>query len=171
VKFRIGFVSNSSSSSFIVAFSKKPSSLDDLQQALFGENERYYSPWGDWALKVFEENSWPVEKIAGVVLNDLKDQKPMTKEEVIEAFKARYYSDDLDEDPCLFKNEKGETDWEALRDAEAELGEKEALKFIEKNKGKLFFDLTYSDNDGHMYSSMEHGDLFARLPHFKFSHH
>lgn len=39
MKIRNGFVSNSSSSSFIVSFDKKPSSAEELREILFGDKE------------------------------------------------------------------------------------------------------------------------------------
>ena len=44
MKIRNGFVSNSSSSSFVVAFDKKPETVEELKKLLFGEEEVYGNP-------------------------------------------------------------------------------------------------------------------------------
>ncbi len=43
MKIRTGFVSNSSSSSFVVAFPHKPESAEDVKKMLFGKQEWHYS--------------------------------------------------------------------------------------------------------------------------------
>jgi len=72
VKIRTGFVSNSSSSSFIIALDKKPKSVDDVQKLLFGsdfnaeENVEYY----DYKLSQ--------GKVADIVFNDINRAKKIT---------------------------------------------------------------------------------------------
>jgi hypothetical protein len=67
MKIRTGFVSNSSSSSFIVAFAKVPESQEELQQMLFGDDEKF-SIYGDTFLTA---------DVAAVVWRDLKVAKPI----------------------------------------------------------------------------------------------
>ena len=43
MKIRTGFVSNSSSSSFVVAFSHRPKSVKDLKEMMFGKQEWHYT--------------------------------------------------------------------------------------------------------------------------------
>jgi len=42
MKVRNGFVSNSSSSSFIVAWNKKPESVEEVKNILFGDAKTHY---------------------------------------------------------------------------------------------------------------------------------
>ena len=60
---------------------------------------------------------------------------------------------------------------EAYNKATDVAAEKIAAKFIDENKGKVFILFSYCDNDGRYFCTLEHGDLFHRLPHLKISHH
>ncbi|KKK77527.1 hypothetical protein LCGC14_2852710, partial [marine sediment metagenome] len=57
MKIRQGFISNSSSSSFIVAFPKIPKNQNELQTMLFGDKESYGTPW----------QNWPAQQVASTV--------------------------------------------------------------------------------------------------------
>jgi hypothetical protein len=70
MKIRIGFVSNSSSSSFLVGLKQKPRTRGELRDLMFGELE------GD---VVVYDDSLSIDNVVCRVFNDLKDKTPMTK--------------------------------------------------------------------------------------------
>ena len=156
----MGYVSNSSSSSFIVAFPKKPESVGDVQKILFGDEEYYYSPYGD---------RFEVEEIANVVYNDIKNQEANDFVRMHESVGNGWFAGSLDVD--LFRKEDDKIDWEEYSAENGKIVDKIILDFMKKNKGSFFYVFDYSDNDGEMYSSMEHGDLFDNLDYIKTSHH
>jgi hypothetical protein len=81
MKIRNGFVSNSSSSSFLVAFDKVPESLEEVKNIMF-PNEEYNKT----------EEGFEILNLANDIFKNLI--KPLTKEEVLEIFKegtSRYY--------------------------------------------------------------------------------
>lgn len=70
MKIRAGFVSNSSSSSFIVAFKKIPESEQELHEMLFGKEQ--------YIIKVYDEYSLSTMDIAKRVFNDLKNKNEIS---------------------------------------------------------------------------------------------
>jgi len=47
----------------------------------------------------------------------------------------------------------------------------DAKAFLKNNEGKFIFIVSYSDNDGSVGSTMEHGNIFRHVPHETISHH
>ena len=98
MKIRNGFVSNSSSSSFVVAFPKKPKSFDDVYEMMFYGKEGSIQPFTS-----FSEISY--KKIAMRVWDDIKSTDksknksdtysdmsvPATKEQIVYQFSNRYH--------------------------------------------------------------------------------
>jgi hypothetical protein len=178
MKIRNGFVSNSSSSSFIVKFPSVPKSVDDVIEILFGDKTKYRSPYGD--------NMWDVSKVAKTVFNDIQEQG----DNITEAIKLLSYSHMC---PIEYNDyQKISGDWrsmdhEAYNSACEECGKKEfekfySLKKIRKDKlskiegkdisgGEILYVFSYSDNDGEYFSDLEHGGLFDKVEHIVISQH
>jgi len=173
MKTRNGFVSNSSSSSFIVFFPKEPKSAEDVKNILFNEDQTVYGCYDDL---------YSVDQVAETVWNDICSQKINNFEEALEelssggAYDAPSYSD--------FEHIK---DWREKSDAYdnalniyANKKMKELFN-IRKQKLKkinnepiddvLFYIFSYSDNDGSYGSALEHGSLFNKLKNIRISHH
>lgn len=160
MKIRHGFVSNSSSSSFIVAFPHKPKSATELQKMLFGNEEVYPSP--------FEDKQWTAQTIAEVVWRDLEKQKPSNLDGMQKAVCGGW----IEGQPDFDDFRKGdETDWDAHSKACDEFSRKYVKDFADRHPNAVVFTFVYSDNDGDMFSAMEHGTLFERIPHSRISHH
>lgn len=170
MKIRNGFVSNSSSSSFVVAFDKKPETVEELKKLLFGDEEVYGNPYRHGN----EPRGWTAQQVAETVFHDLKDQSPMTVDEVREEFNSGHLSGSPDFPFGCFetgKEEEGRKRWKEWEERNKAFCDSKADFFMSEYKGKQFFRFSYSDNDGAYYSALEHGDLFEKLPHFQISHH
>lgn len=188
MKTRIGFVSNSSSSSFIVCFPHKPADVVDMQRMLFGSETRYENPYqyGN------EPTSWAASEVAETVFRDVVDQKPLTLSEIAAELDHHYdtnvtvddterpeYPDypselwDMDlksreRHPAYKEYVKKEKEYQKKSRIWAE---KMAASFIANARSGEFYKFSYSDNDGVFQSALEHGDLFKNLPHIRVSNH
>jgi hypothetical protein len=95
MKKRNGFVSNSSSSSFIVAFSKTPESVDELQKMLFDDKLEYPYPYPDLIDSMDDKYkpplSWPTKDIAHDVWNSLHHKQPLTNHQVLDEIISGYF--------------------------------------------------------------------------------
>lgn len=174
MKIRKGFVSNSSSSSFLVLFPKEPKNADDVKNMIFSEDqESFFGPYS---------GQWSVKQVAETIWEDIKSQEKnnlVAAREELEhggADDAPSYSD--------FSHIK---DWNEKSDSYNEAIEKYADKkmkeFFNLRKLKLkklnneevnhsvLYIFEFSDNDGDYYSALEHGDIFRRLKYIRISKH
>lgn len=167
MKLRSGFVSNSSSSSFVVAFPKVPETVEEMQAMLF-HSEKWFYGW-DYSWDASREpDLWPTEEIAERVFGDMGE--PMTEGQA--ALEISYYEDDSISYPHYSRdNEAYRAAQEEYARLQSELAERKSVEFLKENKGCAIFRFEYSDNDGAQSSAMEHKNLFKRLPHVRISHH
>ena len=195
MKIRNGFVSNSSSSSFIVALSKVPKTVEEMESVLFNDADpKEFDCYGDnkftkteLATKVFNDlTSKNVEvlnkrKALTVITEGSFEGQPAWNEFSKESNKL--YNDyyrasgksivDDDADPIAKKL------FTKVQNAEYKLEsvtrKKHALillnKFLDSNKGKKMFRLEYSDNDSSIGSVLEHSGIINRLPALQISYH
>ena len=167
MKTRQGFVCNSSSSSFIVAFPHKPVDQTELQTFLFSEETEYPAPW-DYC----ETKSWPATKVSKAVWSQIKDEQALTREEAFELLDGGFIEEEAKEEPNLDKfEEDGKTDWDAFWKARKEYAAKIYDSFVAANPNTEIFGFTFSDNRGEFESALEHGDLFHRLKHIVIGQH
>ena len=202
MKIRQGFVSNSSSSSFIVAFPKEPKNLDELKEMLFVEGQNDYpNPYPDHVSD--KELFWPVDMVASIVLNDINENGQASKKDLVESLSCGWfgYYDDLPGHVDTYRNthndkgcdkkwktllkeadgvggyqtEEGRILYQKFYDSVDKENKKRATaivkRFMEENEGLVFYVFEYSDSDGSLFCSMEHGTLFRRVKHIKTSYH
>ena len=129
MKIRTNFVSNSSSSSFLVALPKIPTNAEDIKSILFGKEE-----------KAGKFTTLELSKIIWRDISDLWTEKSW--------------------------REKSRDSWFWMS-----LDREEVIDFVEIHLDKFVYSFGFSDNDGHLYSHLEHGNVFKNLSHKRFSHH
>lgn len=177
MKIRNGFVSNSSSSSFVVVFPREPKSMLDVKEMLFSDGETSYcSPYDD--------KSWSVEQVAETVWNDICAQE---KNNLVEA-KERLMSGTIyDSDAPDYDDYRHIKDWTKKMEAYNRdcgiFADKKMKEFFNIRKLKLqqinnepidfgaLYCFSYADEDGSYGSALEHGDLFRNLKHIHISNH
>jgi len=181
MKIRNGFVSNSSASSFVVALNKKPSSVKELKQILFGDDEKYSYPFEDQNHADYEDEIWGTMNVASIVFNDMK--KKATKKEIFEVIRNGWFNDYPEFDYYAYSaiKEEEKDPEKALKlqqefikklELETDKAAKKIMdRFLETHSEKVFYIVSYSDNDGELMCAMEHGNLFNRVPHLTISYH
>jgi hypothetical protein len=169
MKIRNGFVSNSSSSSFILALDKKPETVEELQEMLLKGDEFLQHP--------YEDIRYSARQVAEQVFKDLSEETPLTEEQVVDEF-GRGYIPGVDAFELArqikreFASEKrDEYDWDLIREIREKEAQKAAENFKKQTPEKQYFKVEYSDNDGDFHCALEHGNAFRRIPHFVISHH
>lgn len=198
---RTGFVSNSSSSSFIVGFSSKPRSVNEVQHLLFKDAKTIQDPWDT-------KQSYNTRYIASLVFDDLK-RGAVTDQQITDEFGLVTFRFGLDSDlfRSILKNPSNANDvaqlmehydvydtiYEAWLDSRDEKDIREAdlsakmeahnrqIRALEekllRNTFKNVIDMPfiyvfeYSNNDNKLTAFMEHGNIFKNIPHIVITKH
>jgi len=162
MKIRNGFVSNSSSSSFLVAFPRNPKSVEDVQEMVFGDEKGLAHP--------YESTFFSAERVSQVIWDEVKKQIPNNIKIICSRMSNLLEDYEQFETPAKHPQYPGDYDFDHKGFQEA--NKQEAIKFTDKNKGSFFYCFEYSDNgEGAIGCAMEHGDLFKNLSHIVSSNH
>ena len=192
MKTRHGFVSNSSSSSFVVGFKNLPKTEDELRKMMFGDIE---------AIEEYD-HSMTTEAVAQRVFADLQKTRPLTRKQIIEELTSGWldaiekaagiipfdHSQREDEVDERFEKKYGKyadwrkyPDWEKERQKAWEDDWKDydarrmtvGTAFWDKQQpeweGLTIYCFSYADENGE--TVLEHGDIFRNLKHIQISHH
>ena len=166
MKTRIGFVANSSSSSFILVLPQVPESVEDLHAILFpgGERTLAHPYWYD--------DVYSSRQVAETVWSDIQGG-PATKER----FQEECQCGSLEGDPQFDYRVYGRSNpdqyrkaWDAHERKVEEYRKAWAAAFRKKHAGKVFFIVEYKD-EGAFGCFMEHGDVFRNIDHQRISKH
>lgn len=158
MKTRDGFVSNSSSSSFVIALDEKPKNIKELRFCMW--------LWEDLIEKKDFDISVKTDTVTKRILNDIRKSKPTTKwKDIYDVMNKGVCYNELMPDSDDFKSYK-----------EYEKRYKETSKIVAKtfmlnNRKKNVYILEYGDNVTDLESYIEHGGVFDRIRHLWISHH
>jgi len=145
IKVRADFVTNSSSSSFIIALKKKPETIGEFYDSVFGKYE-----YGDLGL---------IKRL----FDDMPEQG-MTKDELISEF--------MEEDWVyeeLGWNSK--LSWEEEQEFNKKKGKEESEKFLKGKDDNFIFSVEYEDHGDNMEYRLRESSVLDNLEHKTFSHH
>jgi len=195
MKTRNGFVSNSSSSSFIVGFDTIPKTVEELKKLLF-KNDEILSAY---------DIELDTQKAADIIFDDIKNQKLATKKRLFDVIRAGELADypETESNHPVYKlmdefckkypkqhwGTPGEIEnkdtrkfaqkiWDmqhAKWKAENKSRDVAAMKYVNetvlpKLKDKKVFIFEYEDHDP-VGNVLEHGNVFNRVVHFHISMH
>ena len=179
MKIRTGFVSNSSSSSFVVAFPHNPKSVADLKQMMFGKQEWHYA--GIYGSKNSDVST---QQIAESVFADIK--RKATKKQVYESIRNGWFKPYIipemfpghhmsETSHLSFQNEDERKEIQRIWKEDEEINDKRANAiadgFVRAYDDKYIVVLSYCDEEGGWQSILEHSDIFYRLNHIITSYH
>jgi len=193
MKIRNGFVSNSSSSSFVVGFEKVPATVEELMGMMFDENRDSVS------LGYYEDGDYHTYEIAERVFIDMQGQERVDREyfeKVIsegwfegypetdyskttpsEKFRRKY--EEEHDGQSIYDDEKAKKEWQAMLQKEWDIENAKideaakvyADKYWPELSDLICYHFTYGDEDGPFYATLEHGNIFEKLLHVQISHH
>jgi len=180
MKIRLGYVSNSSASSFIVAFSHKPKNIEEVREMLFGQQEWHYNSCA------YNDKNKDVSTrvIAEHVFN--KINKKATKQEMLDSIQhgwfdyymfpemfPGHYSNSDKTMKLSYQNKDDRKEMERLW-AEADVINENRARSISEafrmgHKDDYIVVMTFADEDGEAIE--EHSGIFKRVDHIRTSYH
>jgi len=162
MKIRNGFVSNSSSSSFVLVFDKKINSIEDLKE-VSGENfNNIYEKYNGEIIQ------YPKEHILDSIFNVLSDKEDLLLN--LCSYYEDFYVNGFNEECPSYEQWMEHTEY---KDSCITYGKKKLEKFKENFKDNFIYVLEYSDNDGTFDTFMEHYFEWEKIAKkvIKISHH
>ena len=167
MKIKSDFITNSSSSSFIIAFDKPVKKFSDVQ---------YLIPRDDKAMQVLKDAK-PQRarkiKLSQALIEDISEELSHGYEGVdYETFQKDFCNREGINVNELYHNR---TYMAAFNDEYHKVNMKihleKTVDFISENEGKYLYIFNYADEDGEFMGEMEHGFTFANVPHITIYKH
>lgn len=159
MKIKSDFITNSSSSSFLVFFDELPKTAEEMKKALFKDGQNgFANPYNNF-------QTWNADYIAEYVLTH--GYAPNEEE-----MKDLLYNFNGDERMEVYeKYVSRNNDWDGYQKEMLRLANESVKKITAENEGKKTMMFVFSDNNGDLETSLEHGEIFRNLPHLKNSMH
>lgn len=171
MKIRDGFVSNSSSSSFIIGFSQVPDA-EYLKKLLYDDKDSY--------MGVYQDAPFSTDTLVSMIMAELEGKTPINDMKgIVEAIGDDASDWDTHPDYGYWnvqkedRLKKGTPEYEAAWEKHNQETIESALEMAKSihDPDLVFYSLSFADEDGSVGCELEHGSTWDRLPHLRFSHH
>jgi hypothetical protein len=198
MKFRLGFVSNSSSSSFIIGLENIPKNAEELHKMIWGERPKtlkYYDYTLDSTIAapiafgqiVIQSGKITQKTIIWEITSGMFEGYPKDSygygkapsDIFAKEFKEKYgyeiYKRDENNPEQVKEYDKFQKlnakEWKAHCKAVDDAAKMLWNKNSEKFKGKKLYILKFTDNESSAECVMEHGEVFKNIPHIVINKH
>ena len=170
MKLKTDFVTNSSSSSFIVVFDKKITQFEDVEHLIPGPETKALQVYEDakaqTATKISDKL---IDRIAIELTYGYNDDLPgLGYSEYQKSFCER---ENINHKQLYENRSWQQAFYKEYENATMKASKKKAIDFIKQHEGKYLYMFNYGDEDGQFMSEMEHGATFSRVPHIHISKH
>lgn len=162
MKVRTHFVSNSSSSSFILAFRNVPQTQEELKTLLFAEEE----------MLVYYEFSLTTKSASKIIFSTLGD--PVKEEDILRELNQGELSTAKFPNPPQYPY-SGQENYQKIYEEYLQQKNKYlqniAEDFLKRTKYHTYYIVEYCDNFGPYFVTLEHAETFKRIPHIRVNKH
>lgn len=171
MKVRFDFVTNSSSSCFVVVFPEKITTIEQV---------RKFIPQANKAKQVFNDSLSNKQPMCNM---KSKKAKKIISREIQNGFvddvTGDSYKGQIDfceeqgvSQQDFYGNHRWQNEMWAGQRIQTDISAKKyAEKFVTENPDGVLYLFDYGDDSGEFFSELEHGGTFANLPHIAISHH